>query len=147
MIADGSVAAPVARRDGSYIGRVDFAEGRREAVLFTHAEVSKKNRRGHAPLCDRLGANPHGERRFRDERATLPAGPAASARRAAALDPAAAGGSAGGPRLSARARRSFAARERESWGSGWIDDDYLDRRLANLRRFEESRLREVLPQR
>jgi len=32
------VAAPAARRDGSYNGRVDFPEGLREAVLFTHAD-------------------------------------------------------------------------------------------------------------
>jgi Ser/Thr protein kinase RdoA (MazF antagonist) len=33
----------------------------------------------------------------------------------------------------------------ENWGSGWINDAYLDSRLENLRRWDESRLRELLP--
>ena len=35
----------------------------------------------------------------------------------------------------------------ENWGSGWIDDAYFDGRFANLRRWEESRLCELLPER
>ena len=35
----------------------------------------------------------------------------------------------------------------ENWGSGWIDYAYFDGRFANLRRWEESRLCELLPER
>jgi hypothetical protein len=33
----------------------------------------------------------------------------------------------------------------DHWGAGWMDDAYFDKRLANLRQWEESRMADLLP--